>query len=316
MADGPDKRRMYSTVLHTHFESGKPVAAGHPRALIYYICGNPGLIHFYDDFLGMLAQMIRQSPVARAYDVYGRDLFGFNDGDHEAFSQQNPPWDLEGQIEGIYADVIQKAAGENYEFVILMGHSVGAYIATEIMHRHMKNGRSRAPSLHLRHGILLFPTLTHIALSPSGKRMSLLQQVPFLDANFHLLAKTLLSCFSESMLRWVIETVMGFSPQSAAVTAGWLKSRDGVWQAVHLGQSELATIRDDAWEAELWDVMMRSEGEDKTSTPKFFMFYGKDDHWVANKLRDDFIDSRKDSGNRIEVDEGDIPHAFCTRESE
>jgi pimeloyl-ACP methyl ester carboxylesterase len=306
---------MPSSIFQSHHESGKPVAAGHPRALVYFICGNPGLIDFYEDFLGILAQLIRVSPVSRAYDVYGRDLLGFSDDDHEPFSQQNLPWDLEGQIKGIYDDVAKRAKGGDYEFVVLMGHSVGAYIATEIMHRHMRDG-GKTPELDLRHAVLLFPTLTHIALSPSGTRMSLLQRIPFLDANFHLLAGALVSCFPESAVRWVVETIMGFSPQAAAVVGRWLKSRDGVWQAVHLGKSELATIREDVWEEELWDVMQSSKDDADTAPPKFFLFYGKHDHWVANKLRDEFIDSRKHSSAKIVIDEGGIPHAFCTSESE
>lgn len=299
-------------IFQPHHESGQPVPDGHPRALIYFICGNPGLIDFYEDFLGILAQLIRVSPVTRAYDVFGRDLLGFNDEDHEPFSQENLPWDLEGQIEGIYADVAKRANGGDYEFVVMMGHSVGTYIATEIMHRHMKDGE-KVPGLDLRHGILLFPTLTHLALSPSGTRMSFMQQIPFLDANFHVLARAIVACVPESALRWVGENVMGFSPQAARVLGQWLKSKDGVWQAVHLGKSELVTIREDIWEEELWDVVRSSDG--KVEQPKFFLFYGKHDHWIANKAREEFIHSRKDSKTRIVVDEGDLPHAFCTRES-
>lgn len=308
---------MPSTIFLTHHESGKPVTAGHPRALIYFICGNPGLINFYDDYLGILAQQIRASPVTRAYDIYGRDLYGFDDDDHAPFAKENPPLDLEAQIKGAYQDVVQKAAGEDYEFVVLMGHSVGAYIATEIMHRHMKDGNRTAGEIDLRHGILLFPTLTHIAKSPSGKHMSLLQHIPLLNTNFHLVAKGLLSLFSQSTICWVVENVMGFSTQAAGVVSRWLKSRDGVWQAVHLGQSEMATIREDVWEAELWDIVHGEDGkgDGKRGPPKFFMFYAKHDHWVANKLRDEFIDSRQESGARMVIDEGDIPHAFCTRES-
>jgi hypothetical protein len=112
---------------------------------------------------------------------------------------------------------------------------------------------------------------------------------------------------------------MGFTKQTAEVTAKWLKSRDGVWQAMHLGMSEMRTICEERWEEELWEA---TEGEDRSSgegkVPKFFIFYGKDDHWVANHLRDAFIERRRmeEGHTRILVDEGDIPHAFCVRERE
>lgn len=306
---------MHTLTFKSHHDLGDDVAASQPRALIYFICGNPGLINFYNDFLGILAESIRASSVTRAYEIFGRDLLGFNDDDHEPFSQRNLPWDLEAQIEGMYKDVAERASGGDYEFVVLMGHSVGAYIATEIMHRHMR-AEGKAQNLDLRHAILLFPTLTHIARSRNGTRMAFLQRLPFIDAHFHVIARAFLSCLSESMACWVAETVMGFSPQAARVLGRWLKSRDGVWQAVHLGKSELATIREDVWGKELWDIARSSEANKGVAVPKFFFFYGKDDEWVANKTRDEFIDSRKETGAKAVIDKGDIPHAFCTKEGE
>ncbi|PON25099.1 hypothetical protein TGAM01_v206180 [Trichoderma gamsii] len=113
------------------------------HALIYFICGNPGLVNFYVTFLECLRGMLDaadEGSGGTAYDIYGRNLLGFSDDDHEPFSETNQPWDLDGQIEGIYEDVAARsvipddagALGEQgkgsrpYDFVVLMGHSVGA----------------------------------------------------------------------------------------------------------------------------------------------------------------------------------------------
>ncbi|KAF4948877.1 hypothetical protein FSARC_13618 [Fusarium sarcochroum] len=276
------------------------------KALIYYICGNPGLIEYYTDFLNLLRGLVNKIEKDTAYDIYGKNLFGFSDDDHEPFSSSNKPWDLDGQIEGIYGDVA--ARGEQHDFVILMGHSVGSYIAVEIFHRHMTDF-SRAPDLKLRHGFLLFPTLTHIARSSNGVQFTMLRRlIPFLDTVASLLARVFLGLLSIASVTWIVQRLLGFTHASADVTARWLKSRDGVLQAVHLGLSELETICEEKWSEELWATSGEENG-----VPRFFIFYTNNDHWVDDGERTGII-KRREGRARIVVDKGDIPHAFCTRE--
>ncbi|KAJ4182151.1 hypothetical protein NW755_010534 [Fusarium falciforme] len=281
------------------------------HALIYYVCGNPGLIEYYTDFLKLLRGLLDKVEHDTAYDIYGRNLFGFVDDEHEPFGPENQPWDLNGQIEGIYDDVAaRRVDSKPYDFVILMGHSVGSYICVEIFHRHLESPE-RAPHLKLRHGFLLFPTLTHIARSPSGLKVTALRRaVPFLDTTTHVVARLLLSFLTVAGLTWLVQRVMGFTPPTASVTARWLKSRDGVRQAVHLGMSELETICEERWSEELWAASQGPKGD----APRFFVFYAKSDHWVDDGEREGFIERRKGGVTKIEVDEGDIPHAFCTRD--
>ncbi|KAL7957951.1 hypothetical protein V8C34DRAFT_284362 [Trichoderma compactum] len=326
------------------------------HGLIYFICGNPGLVNYYAVFLDCLRGMLDvedEGSGGTAYDIYGRDLLGFSDDEHEPFSANNEPWDLDGQIDGMYRDVASRTvvpdeagaegqegeAARPYDFVVLMGHSVGAYISVEIFHRHMQDP-SQAPHLNLRHGFLLFPTLTHIANSPQGRHVGLLMSIPRLENNAHHLAKFILNCIPYACVLWIIRHVLGFTPQTAEVTARWLKSQGGVWQAIHLGLSEMRTICEEKWEEELWETTVEDDdmnsyndhrgkskisanGESDNGTeasrqqiPKFFIFYGKNDHWVANHVRDAFIEKRKsEKGHtKIQVDEGDIPHAFCVKE--
>lgn len=289
------------------------------RALIYFVCGNPGLIEFYTEFLGILRLLVNSRETDTVYDIYGRNLLGFSDDDHDHESGKGL-WDLEGQIEGIYDDVAAKRIGldeENgkpFDFVILMGHSVGSYISVEIFNRHLASP-SRAPHLTLRHGFLLFPTLTHIARSPSGLRVTSLRRVvPFLEEALHIIANVLLGIFSVATLSWIIHQVMGFTPATADVTARWLKSRHGIQQSMHLGLAELETICEDRWSEELWTASQDS----KTDTPRFFALYAKKDHWVDDGERQGFISRREKAGcgTKIAVDEGNVPHAFCTREGE
>ena len=300
------------------------------RALIYFICGNPGLVAFYADFLRCMRTLLgsRRGHRQTAYDIYGRNLLGFGDEEHEPFGRDNLPWDLKGQIGGVYQHVAARRTQEGapYDSVILMGHSVGAYIAVEIFHRHTKSPDEKASHLVLDHGLLLFPTLSHISLSLSGQRASLLCRLPGFEAYAHLVAGALLLLVPEATLRWVTRRLLGFDGPGAATAAAWLKSRDGVRQAIHLGMSELRGIGEETWGEALWEVSAEAGGGagaggdgGEAALPKFFMFYGREDHWVADHVRDDFIARRREHGERggrtkIVVDEGSIPHAFCVRE--
>ncbi|CAF3635466.1 hypothetical protein HYE67_009914 [Fusarium culmorum] len=285
--------------------SERPKAVGQ-KALIYYICGNPGLIEYYTDFLSNLRGLLDKMEKNTAYDIYGTNLLGFSDDDHEPFNSNNKPWGLDGQVEGMYDKVAAK--GEGYDFVILMGHSVGSFIAVEIFHRHMNNPE-RAPHLKLRHGFLLFPTLTHLARSSNGVQFVLLRRIiPFLDTVASLLARLLLGLLSVASVTWIVQRLLGFTHASADVTARWLKSRDGVLQAVHLGLTELEMICEENWSDELWATAGEENG-----VPRFFLFYAKKDHWVHDAERKG-ITERRGHMARIAVDEGDIPHAFCTRQ--
>lgn len=304
------------------------------HALVYFVPGNPGLIEYYNSFLKFLRVLLDRSQREVAYDIYGRSLYGFHDDDHVPFTNSCPPYSLEEQILKAYANVAERRIedsakpGENgkpYDFVVIAGHSVGAYITLEIFHRHHHNP-SLARHLKLYHGILLFPTVTHIAKSPSGKRLNALNEYSFLGRNVHHLAKALLLPFPNALLRFVCRKLMGFTPEAARITVEFLRSRDGIWQGLHMGKDEMATISDDRWDEELWEVFHDAE-EHRHQLPKFMFFFAKEDHWVANDVRDEFIQKLETHANRegpehkkgrteIVVDqEGNVPHAFCTRES-
>ncbi|OAA75931.1 hypothetical protein LEL_05615 [Akanthomyces lecanii RCEF 1005] len=291
------------------------------HGLIYFVPGNPGVVEFYTDFLRSLRAMLDKTENDTAYDIHGRNLLGFCDDDHESFSSQNQPFELDAQVDGIWADIASQRRGDNndqpYDSIILIGHSIGAYIVVETFHRQSIDPKA---DLNLEHGFLLFPTISYIARSPSGLKITALQQssyLPGVEENLHRIAKALVYFVPQSTLQWLWGNYLGFSAAAATALAEWLKSRDGLWQAIHLGRSELKSVVKDKWDDTLWDAAPTAGSGDVA--PKFFFFYGKHDHWVDNDLRDAFIarhKARGDSPGRpsLEVDTGDIAHAFCTRE--
>ncbi|KAI0828768.1 hypothetical protein F5Y06DRAFT_290950 [Hypoxylon sp. FL0890] len=297
---------------------------GSREILVFFISGNPGLIDYYEPFLSALRGIIDRTVSLQntRFQIYGQDLAGFRDEDHEPFTAQRKPRDLEYQIQHTLTTLSRLCIesgprmGKPYDEVLLIGHSVGAYITLELFHRLLRNPDS-APHLKLTSGILLFPTIHHISSSPSGRKLDLLRRTPVLGDNAYRVVQTFLHLIPQSTLHWIVHSVMGFPAHAAEVTTRWLKSRDGVWQALHMGMDEMQVIGEDRWDDELWEIEHDAEAHHQVM-PKFYFFFGKHDHWVANHYRDEFIQMRDKQADRtrIIVDEGDIPHAFCINHSE
>ncbi|KAI2607809.1 hypothetical protein GGR54DRAFT_643897 [Hypoxylon sp. NC1633] len=308
---------------------GKPVdKESRPlEVLIYLISGNPGLVDYYAPFLSALRGLIDELHSLRhvRFYIYGQDLAGFRDDDHAPFTAHRKPYDLEHQIRytlGALARLhveSRQQRGLPYDEVLLIGHSVGAYIALELFHRLLRDQESEQPlqDLNLASAILLFPTISHISRSPNGWKLDLLRRTPVLGDNAYRVAQAFLRLCPRGALRWVVRRVLGFPAGGAEVTTDWLKSRDGVWQALHMGMDEMRVIGEDLWDDELWEIARDAEAHRKP-VPKFFFFFGRRDNWVADHHRDEFIGKRRGQVERTEliVDEGDIPHAFCIRHSE
>ncbi|KAK3906396.1 hypothetical protein C8A05DRAFT_29756 [Staphylotrichum tortipilum] len=315
------------------------------QCLIYLIPGNPGLIAYYEPFMKTLRQLLDEKETAEgchsAFHIYGRNLLGFNDNDHSpSFGTPTPtgpptaPFTLEDQI---HATCDQLAAIHRstlpakrpFDSAILIGHSVGAYITLEVFHRHHQSPSPPSPisSVPLQSGILLFPTISHIARSPSGQKLNLLRTTHLLNQHAHHVAKGFVDLCPAWLLGGIVRSAMRFPDHAAAATLRFLGSRDGIWQALHMGKDEMATIGEERWGEELWEIQRAEEaegaekgGEDGEGRSKFYCYFAQRDHWVADASRDEFIERRRrhEKGRtRVVVDEeAGIPHAFCIHHSE
>ncbi|KAI1390455.1 uncharacterized protein F4822DRAFT_151257 [Hypoxylon trugodes] len=292
--------------------------------LIFFVSGNPGIIGFYEPFLSTLRGLINETKSLQSsrFQIYGQDLAGFRDDDHEPFTTHKKPYDLEYQIQhtlkGLSKLRVESGPRKGLQFdeILLVGHSVGAYIVLELFHR-LLNNEQLASHLNLTSGILLFPTIHHISSSSNGWKLDLLRRTPVLGDNAYRIAQGFLHLVPRRALHWIVRVVTGPSAHGTEITTNWLKSRDGVWQALHMGMDEMKVIRENTWDDELWEISHDAKAHDKI-IPKFFFFFGKNDHWVANHYRDEFIQTRQKQveRTRLIVDEGDIPHAFCIDHSE
>lgn len=143
------------------------------RPLLLMIPGNPGLIEYYEDFLqylysfstGELDIVAVQHANHSAGHFYPYDIptdTKIGDGDDQKHGEDL--WSLQDQIKHKLAilDYLVDSPDWPVSQIVLAGHSVGAYIACELL-KQRPNNSAIAKVIHL------FPTLWHIRSTPNGQ---------------------------------------------------------------------------------------------------------------------------------------------------
>ena len=238
--------------------------------LIYFLPGNPGLIQYYQPFLSKLHTLLSTSSTTESsrFHICGHSHKGFETApDGEKSKSPISPLGLEQQIkeqEQLLYDHItshRNRTGENPK-VILMGHSVGCYMLLELIQQHRDKIRELVDQhrdkiedegeedFDLIGGILLFPTITHIAKSPLGMVFGVrtsdhapglqinltpnqkILQIPHFPVIIGTIAKILSSLVPESFLHRLVKLVTGFPEYAATTTTSFIKSPMGVRQAL------------------------------------------------------------------------------------
>ena len=145
--------------------------------LIYFITGNPGCISYYQPFLSRLHSLLETSSAIESarFHICGHSFRGMEFApNHDHGEPPKSPISLQEQINWqedlLYKHVKshQSRTSNKPPKVILMGHSVGSYILLELIQQHREKIASGEEDFDLIGGILLFPTITHIAKSPLG----------------------------------------------------------------------------------------------------------------------------------------------------
>ncbi|RDL40594.1 Uncharacterized protein BP5553_00573 [Venustampulla echinocandica] len=311
--------------------SDNPSASHH---LIYFITGNPGLIAYYDTFLRTLHELLPNISTStasannRVFHIYGQSLAGFDVDEQISAKSPSPlresPYSLEDQIrihlKALAEFRIQSGPrqGQLHDSVILIGHSVGSYILLEIIQRLRQH--DSAP--RIKAGILLFPTVTHIAKSPSGVKISTLFRIPNFPKRISTLVKALVWLLPKSFMERAVGGITRMPDDAAKVTTGFLRSRMGVWQALQMAKDEMETITEDRWDEDIWGIE-HEEADYKAEIPKLIFYFGQNDHWVADHTRDALIAARAQTGGLSKsskpimlIDENGVDHGFCIRHSE
>ena len=155
---------------------------------VYFVPGNPGCIAYYHVFLSQLADSfyfrasVDNLPKVH---VFGHSLANFAHGPNLPHMAHRPVLGLQEQIS--YAEknldsyvTAQRRQGVELSMqtprlanIVLVGHSVGAYICMELLRRWRDSERATGYSSILGFRIVgfvgLFPTITWLGKSPRGK---------------------------------------------------------------------------------------------------------------------------------------------------
>ena len=293
--------------------------------IISFITGNPGLIGYYHLFLSSLAD----SEEARDCVIYGASLGGFEvsapgepenrddagdggqerDGDIEGLlfpkntggRQDGKMWGLREQVELCMArldELVKRLEEGNVPTrvkVVLMGHSVGAWIALEMIKSlnsrregseryetatnargnkepgggygtdEKRKEREHLPAWEVEAAILLTPTIVDLHLSNSGRVAApLLGNVPYLPEVLQFGASGLRWVIGEQWLRWVLSKATGMQKGDGCgldTTVNFWMSKTGVQQSLSLARDELRIIREDNWGEEVWGALEDGTGE-------------------------------------------------------
>jgi pimeloyl-ACP methyl ester carboxylesterase len=201
--------------------------------LIFLITGNPGLISYYNTFLTTLHRLLSESESdTDTFHIYGESLAGFEDDDTPSKST-GLPYSLEDQIETRIQSLENQhipcgaRQGQRYDSITLIGHSVGTYIILEMLQR-----LKRSPHLNIRAGILLFPTVTHLARSPRGLKFAPVLRISGFPRLIGFAANALTWLAPRSVVKILARLMTGMPEESLEVTTRFLTSRMGVWQAL------------------------------------------------------------------------------------
>lgn len=309
--------------------------------LIFFITGNPALIEYYTPFLKYLHSLLSSSIQSYEIHIHAQSLPGFEiAADSDPYRNLNfkRPNGLLDQIQASFS-ALEAAilccsesppnanTGEVEEpTIVLIGHSVGAYIALELLHGQRfdtspsAQGRPIPIKPNIAAVICLFPTIVHIAKSRSGQIFTPLSRIPYLPEIAANGAKILTTLLPENWLFGLMKSVTGMPPRAAAVTTAFLKSAMGVRAAITMARDEMKMITADKWDEEIWDAAKKEEKGERRH--KLFFYFGDDDHWVADRTRDDLIAARGKNGDGenddwapvMEIDGFETPHGFCVRE--
>lgn len=275
--------------------------------ILYFITGNPGLIGYYESFLKLLAEGTGRDSIVAGASLGGFETSQTTTADHRLENEllypplftRKPVYDLQDQVDLTHerlGSLIHNLYGAHPKIrdlpvqVILLGHSVGAYIALELVRlqhsAHTSYHHASLPNYTTTITMLLTPTIIDIAQSPSGRLATpMLSNVPFLPTLIQAGAGALAGTMPLSWLRGLVSRVTGMKQGSGGLeaTVQFLRTAGAVKQALFLARCEMAEIGRTEWREEVWGVSKEGFGDELQGT--------QNQDWDAEKGEDAHIDA-------------------------
>jgi hypothetical protein len=208
--------------------------------LIFFITGNPGFIAYYNTFLTTLDYLLspyipKDDSPSPVFHIFGQSLPGFEDED-DTCGMQSGPFGLQQVIDHTFDLLVtQKVSngdrrGDNFDGIILIGHSVGSYILLELLRKIRE--KSLSESVKVEAGILLFPTVMDIAQSSLGIKFRIVFRIPEFPRLFSHLVKGLFWPLPRAAVKWLVGAVTRMPNGAADITTNFLLGKQALWQAL------------------------------------------------------------------------------------
>lgn len=255
---------------------------GHPPTVVLlFIPGNPGLLDFYLPFLNALYQKDTTNTLA---------ILALGHIGHSpviSAPQSIDACSLASQVESVARalDALKLEYGGTAKFA-LVGHSIGAWISLQVL-------KSRPADVSAI--FLLFPTISNIANTPNGKRLSW----AFSPTSISILL--LLSRLVKYLPTYILCTIFrGWPLSQVLVLQRLLHSPSSIAAALNMAGEEMIAVQG-------LDLVLLEEHRQR-----LWFYYAGHDDWVGpekNKLLSSFYPD--EGSRRIVQDESKIPHAFC-----
>ncbi|GLB35983.1 putative lipid-droplet associated hydrolase [Lyophyllum shimeji] len=265
-----------------------PAKLSTPETVILFIPGNPGLLDFYVPFLSSLYQADTTSKLA----IFAHSHIGHTPGIEHLHVLPASRYGLTAQVEASIEafDAIHSAFGIDTR-VILVGHSVGAWVSLQVL---------KARPLAASAIFLLCPTISEMAKTPNGRRISWL----FSPHMRTIVSK--LSYLTRILPVWFLALLHPSWPLSQVlVLRTLLQSPRSILAALHMAHDEMGTIRD-------LDIDLLEMHRDQ-----LWFYFAERDDWVGEQ-RENVLRSLKPDSENVRVVHGHhgIPHSFCINHGE
>ncbi|KII94198.1 hypothetical protein PLICRDRAFT_50181 [Plicaturopsis crispa FD-325 SS-3] len=259
-----------------------------PGSVLLFIPGNPGLNDLYTLFLST----IRDKDSSGKLAILAHSHIGHTPSVGIDDPKSEKAYGLAAQVQNaLYAfDALRSTFGSNIK-IIVVGHSVGSWVSLQVLKARIDASTN---------AFLLFPTLSSIASTPNGQRLSWLfrSPVPRIVSSLCHVAALLPS----SLFPWIFPT---YPASQAHVIRRYVQSSTAVYASLLMAQDEMRTIRDldthslDIHKHHLW------------------LYFAERDDWVGAQREVVLRALRTEPDSvRIVRGHGDIPHAFCINHGE
>ncbi|KAF8683344.1 Lipid-droplet associated hydrolase [Rhizoctonia solani] len=266
-----------------------------PDALLLFIPGNPGLVEFYTEFLEHLHHTFNIARTHLAILVRGHI------GHAPGLPTENGSWSvgLDSQVTSAIElyDSARDFYGPNTK-IILAGHSVGSWIVAQVMHAR-PNTASGA--------LLLFPTVSNIASTPNGQKLSWL---------FHHPIPTIVSALSRlislppfSAVPYMLSYISKFNEyptDQLNVIKSLITSPHVVYSTLTMAHDEMRTI------GSLGSASSTVQATCERERSRIYACFAAKDEWVGDEVSS--VRAMLDE-QRVLVRDDDVPHAFCISHS-